>query len=59
MSWAPGADRRSGGPITRRTIPPLAVRGALMEIVRLDGMRDGLSDADFEKFIESFPIETR
>jgi hypothetical protein len=38
----------------RRT---LGANGALMEIVRLDGNREGLSDADFEKFIESCPIE--
>ena len=29
----------------------------LSEIVRLDGTREGLSDADLEKFIESFPAE--
>jgi hypothetical protein len=39
----------------RRT---LSVDGALCEMVRLDGSREGLSDADFEKFVESFPIET-
>ena len=38
----------------RRT---LGTDGSLTEIVRLDGTREGLSDADFEKFIESFPIE--
>jgi hypothetical protein len=39
----------------RRT---LSADGALSEIVRLDGTRAGFSDADFEKFIEGFPIET-
>jgi hypothetical protein len=39
----------------RRT---LSSDGTLSEIVRLDGSREGLYDADFEKFIESFPIET-
>jgi hypothetical protein len=38
----------------RRT---LSVDGSLFEIVRLDGTRHGLSDADFEGFIASFPIE--
>ena len=35
----------------------LGADGSLCEIVRLDGMRAGLSDADFEGFIASFPIE--
>ena len=38
----------------RRT---LGADGSLFEIVRLDGSRDGLSDADFERFIESFPVD--
>jgi hypothetical protein len=38
----------------RRT---LGTDGSICEIVRLDGTREGLPDADFEKFIESFPIE--
>lgn len=29
----------------------------LTEVVHLDGRRNGLSDADREKLIESFPIE--
>ena len=32
--------------------------GYLSEIVRLDGTRDGLPDADLENFIERFPIQT-
>ena len=39
----------------RRT---LSADGALSEIVRLDGTREGLSDADLERFIGSFPMET-
>ena len=31
--------------------------GALLEIVRLDGSRKSLSDADLEAFIQSFPVE--
>ena len=34
----------------------LTVGGFLPEVVRLDGMRDELSDADLERFVESFPI---
>ena len=30
--------------------------GALLEIVRLDGSRKSLSDADLEAFIQSFPV---
>jgi len=40
----------------RRT---LSANGSLFEIVRLDGTRDSLSDADFERFIASSPIERR
>jgi hypothetical protein len=39
----------------RRT---LSADGTLFEIVRLDGTREGLSDADLKRFIERFPIET-
>jgi hypothetical protein len=35
----------------------LSADGSLFEIVRLDGTREGLCDADFERFIESFPVE--
>src|ERR1700678_753738 len=38
----------------RRT---LSAEGSLFEIVRLDGTRAGLSDADFEKLTESFTVE--
>jgi hypothetical protein len=31
--------------------------GSLFEIVRLDGSREGLSDADLEKFIGSSPAD--
>jgi hypothetical protein len=31
--------------------------GTLMELVWLDGTRDGLSDEDLERFIQSCPIE--
>jgi hypothetical protein len=30
--------------------------GFLTEVVRLDGMREGLADDQLERFIESFPI---
>lgn len=32
-------------------------KGALTEIVHLDGGREGLSDGDLEAFIASFPVE--
>jgi hypothetical protein len=39
-------------------VPRTLVRmGSLFEIVRLDGTREGLSDADLEKFSKSFPAE--
>jgi hypothetical protein len=31
--------------------------GSLSEVVRLDGIRGSLSDADLEKFVQSFPVE--
>jgi hypothetical protein len=39
----------------RRT---LSADGSLIEILRLDGTREGLSDVDLERFIGSFPIES-
>ena len=33
--------------------------GSLMEIVNLNGSRDGISDEDLERFIESFPIQVQ
>ena len=35
----------------------LGADGSLSEIVKLNGSRESLSDADFERFIESSPIE--
>jgi hypothetical protein len=32
--------------------------GFLTEVVRLDGTREGPSDADRQRFVESFPIRT-
>jgi len=31
--------------------------GSLIEVVRLDGIRGGLTDEELEKFVQSFPIE--
>ena len=39
----------------RRT---LTASGCLMEVVTLDGRRDGLNDEELDKFVKSFPIET-
>jgi hypothetical protein len=33
--------------------------GSLMEIVKLNGSRDGISDEDLEQFIQSFPINAQ
>ena len=38
----------------RRT---LTASGSLTEVVRLDGIRGALTDAELEKFVHSFPIE--
>ena len=37
-----------------RTIMP---DGRLMELVNLNGSRDGLNDEDLERFIQSHPVE--
>ncbi len=34
-----------------------APNGALTEIIYLEGMREHLSDEDFEAWVQSFPIE--
>ena len=36
----------------------LTASGCLIEVVRLDGRRDGLTDEELEKFVESFPVQT-
>jgi hypothetical protein len=46
--------RTRAGLLTRRT---LTASGSLTEVVRLDGIRGGLTDEELEKFVESFPIE--
>ena len=38
----------------RRT---LTASGSLTEVVRLDGVRGGLTDEELEKFVQSFSIE--
>jgi hypothetical protein len=38
----------------RRT---LTENGCLIEVVRLDGIRDGLSDEALDRFVASFPVE--
>ncbi len=35
----------------------LCANGLLMEVVRLNGSSDGLTDEDLDRFVESFPIE--
>jgi len=35
----------------------LCENGLLLEVVHLDGDRDGLTDEQLDKFVESFPIE--
>jgi hypothetical protein len=36
----------------------LTANGCLTEVVELDGIRDGLTDEELEKFVKSFPIQT-
>jgi hypothetical protein len=42
---------------TSRCKRSLTASGSLMEVVKLDGVRGGLSDEDLEKFVQRFPIE--
>ena len=42
---------------TSRCRRMLNADGSLSEVVRLDGIRGALSDADLEKFVQSFPVE--
>ena len=35
----------------------LTASGCLIEAVRLDGRRDGLTDEELQKFVKSFPVE--
>jgi len=35
----------------------LNANGSLTEVVRLDGVRRGLTDEDLEKFVQSFLVE--
>ena len=34
----------------------LTASGSLTEVVRLDGIRGGLTDEELEKFMQSFPV---
>ena len=36
----------------------LTASGCLIEVVRLDGRRGGLTDEELERFVKSFPVET-
>jgi len=35
----------------------LTASGSLTEVVRLDGIRCGLTDQDLEKFAQGYPVE--
>jgi hypothetical protein len=35
----------------------LASSGALIEVVRFDGYREGLSDSELARFVDTFPVE--
>jgi len=35
----------------------LTARGCLIEVVRLGGRRNGLTDEELEEFVKSFPVE--
>jgi len=42
---------------TSRCRRMLNADGSLTEVVRLDGIRSGLTNAELDKFIQSFPVE--
>ena len=42
---------------TSRCRRTLTADGSLTEVVRLDGIRGGLTDDELEKFVQSFPVE--
>ena len=42
---------------TSRCRRMLNANGSLTEVVRLDGVRRGLTDEDLEKFVQSFLVE--
>jgi hypothetical protein len=48
-----------GGPanLANSTCTRRLSRGRLFEIVQLDGSREGLTDGELNRFIESFPIQ--
>jgi hypothetical protein len=50
-SWGPEEGLQNA--TSKRT---LCANGLLMEVVRLNGSGDGLTDQDLEGFVESFPI---
>ena len=49
-----GKDLNLATSTCRRTID---ARGLLLEMVELDGCRDGLSEAALEAFVRRFPVE--
>ena len=49
-----GSPLNLAGSTCRRT---LAADGSITELVHLDGCRDGLTDDELERFIQTFPIE--
>ena len=42
---------------TSRCRRMLTASGSLTEVVRLDGIRGGLTDEELEKFVQRFPVE--
>lgn len=50
-SWGPEEGLQNA--TCKRT---LCANGLLMEVVRLHGSGDGLTDQDLDRFVESFPI---
>jgi hypothetical protein len=42
---------------TSKCLRTLTANGSLTEVVRLDGIRGGLTDEELERFVQSFPIE--
>jgi hypothetical protein len=52
-----GNSARLGAYRENSELEGLFASGSLTEVVRLDGIRGGLTDEELEKFVESFPIE--
>jgi hypothetical protein len=50
-----------GGPanLANSTCTRRLSNGVLMEVVQLDGSREGVTDEELDRFVQSFPIQGR